>query len=180
MPLWGGIEGGGTKFVCAIANDAGEILELTNFPTTTPAETIDKAIAFFEEYQAEEPLQAIGVSTFGPVDLDQASSTYGYITTTPKPGWANTDVVGEIKRAFNLPVGFDTDVNGAALAEYRWGAARGLHTFVYLTIGTGIGGGGMVNGQLIHGMIHPEMGHMLMRRDPEKDPYEGFCPYHGD
>ena len=180
MPLWGGIEGGGTKFVCAIANDNGEILEDTSFPTTTPAETIGKAIAFFQKHHVIEPLKAVGISTFGPVDLNLTSPTYGYITTTPKPGWATTDFVGETQRAMNLPVGFDTDVNGAALAEYRWGAAQGLDTFVYLTIGTGIGGGGMVNGQLIHGMIHPEMGHMLMRRDPEKDPFEGWCPYHGD
>jgi fructokinase len=180
MPLWGGIEGGGTKFVCAIANDHGEILQDISFPTTTPAETIGRAVAFLQAQHVQEPLKAIGVSTFGPVDLNLDSPTYGYITTTPKPGWGNTDVVGVLRRELRLPVGFDTDVNGAALAEYRWGAAQGLDTFVYMTIGTGIGGGGMVNGQLIHGLIHPEMGHMLMRRDPEQDPFEGWCPYHGD
>ncbi|MFB0536895.1 MAG: ROK family protein, partial [Anaerolineae bacterium] len=150
----------------------------TSFPTSTPDHTIGQAIAFFQ--QQSEPLAAIGISSFGPVDLRPASPTFGYITTTPKPGWANADVVGPIRGAFDIPVGFDTDVNGAALGEYRWGAAQGLDTFVYLTIGTGLGGGGMVNGKLMHGLIHPEMGHMRIPHDLDRDPFDGLCPFHGD
>jgi len=179
MPLWGGIEAGGTKFVCAIAGGDGELLAETSFPTNAPDHTIGQAIEFFQQQQSE-PLAAIGISSFGPVDLMPASPTFGYITTTPKPGWANVDVVGQIRRAFDIPVGFDTDVNGAALGESRWGAAQGLDTFVYLTIGTGIGGGGMVNGKLMHGLVHPEMGHMRIPHDLDQDPFAGLCPFHGD
>jgi fructokinase len=148
------------------------------FPTTTPEETIERAIAFFAQ-QPEAPA-AIGVGSFGPVDPDPASPTFGSITTTPKPGWAHTDFVGALRRALDVPVGFDTDVNAAALGEHRWGAAQGLDTFIYLTIGTGIGGGGMVNGQLMHGMMHPEMGHIRIPHDRKRDPYSGGCPFHGD
>ena len=114
------------------------------------------------------------------MDLTPGSPTYGYITTTPKPGWGHVDIVGRVQQAFDVPVGFDTDVNGAALGEYRWGAAQGLDTFVYLTIGTGIGGGGMINGELVHGLLHPEMGHMRLPHDAERDPFPGVCPFHGD
>jgi fructokinase len=109
-----------------------------------------------------------------------ASRTFGYITTTPKPGWANVDIVGPIRQAFDIPVGFDTDVNGAALGEHRWGVAQGLDTSVYLTVGTGIGGGGMINGKLMHGLVHPEMGHMPIPHDLHQDPFAGSCPFHGD
>ncbi len=177
MSLWGGIEAGGTKFVCAVAGDDGEILDETTFSTTLPDQTVGQAIAFL---QRQGELKAIGISCFGPVDLTPGSPTYGTITTTPKPGWANADIVGRIRQAFDVPVGFDTDVNGAALGEYRWGAAQGLDTFVYLTIGTGIGGGGMVNGKLIHGLVHPEMGHMRIPHDLNRDPFAGVCPFHGD
>jgi fructokinase len=177
MSLWGGIEAGGTKFVCAVAGDDGKLLDETTFSTTTPDQTIGRAIEFLRE---QGDLAAIGISCFGPVDLTPGSPTYGTITTTPKPGWANTDIVGRIRRAFDVPVGFDTDVNGAALGEYRWGAAQGLDTFVYLTIGTGIGGGGMVNGKLIHGLVHPEMGHIRLPHDLNRDPFAGVCPFHGD
>ncbi len=125
-------------------------------------------------------LAAIGIASFGPVDPNPASPTFGYITTTPKPGWANADLAGAIGRALGLPVGFDTDVNGAALGEYRWGAAQGLDTFLYFTIGTGIGGGGMVGGKLMHGLLHPEMGHMRLPHDWQADPFKGACPFHGD
>ena len=145
MPqLYGGIEAGGTKFVCAVGAGPDDLRAETQFPTTTPQETIDLVVAFFRA-QAEVPA-AIGIASFGPVDPEPASPTYGFITTTPKPGWAQTDFAGAVRRALGLPVGFDTDVNGAALGEHRWGAAQGLDTFVYLTIGTGIGGGGMVGG----------------------------------
>ena len=181
MTLYGGIEAGGTKFVCAVGTGPGDIQAEVRFPTTQPAETIQQAIDFFQA-QIEErgPLTSIGIASFGPVDPDPNSPTFGHITSTPKPHWANTDLVGPIKQAFNIPVGFDTDVNGAALSEGRWGAAKGLDTFIYFTIGTGIGGGAMVNGRLLHGLIHPEMGHIVLAHDWDKDPYQGKCPYHGD
>ena len=180
MPLWGGIEAGGTKFVCAVGTGPEDLRAEASFPTTSPAETIRNAIHFFQEQRLGEPIEAIGIASFGPVDPNPASPTFGYITTTPKPGWANTDFAGAAQRALGVPVGFDTDVNGAALGEFRWGAAQGLDTFVYLTVGTGIGGGGMVNGKLIHGLMHPEMGHIRIPHDRDLDPYTGSCPYHGD
>ena len=177
--IYAGIEAGGTKFVCAMGTGPEDIRSSVSFPTTSPEETLGRTIEFLRQQGGASTLTAIGVASFGPVDLQPGSPTYGYITTTPKPGWANCDVVGALKQHFDLPVGFDTDVNGAALGEWRWGAAQGLDTFVYLTIGTGIGGGGMVNGKMLHGLVHPEMGHMLLRRDPEQDPFPGSCPYHG-
>jgi len=178
MLLWGGVEAGGTKFVCAVGTGPDDLWAEVRFPNTTPEETIGQAIQFFQ--QQKEPLTAIGIASFGPLDPNPDSPTFGYITTTPKPGWAHTDLAGPIRRALGVPVGFDTDVNVAALGEYRWGAAQGLDTFIYLTIGTGIGGGGMVNGKLIHGLIHPEMGHIRIPHDRDTDPYTGSCPYHGD
>jgi len=180
MPLYGGIEAGGTKFVCAVASGPDDFRAEIRFPTTTPDETLAQAIDFFRAQHAQEPLQAIGVACFGPIDPNPASPTFGFVTTTPKPHWAHTDVVGRLQAALHLPVGFDTDVNGAALGEHRWGAAQGLDTFVYLTIGTGLGGGGMVNGRLLHGLMHSEMGHMRVPHDRERDPYPGQCTYHGD
>jgi fructokinase len=181
MHLWGGIEAGGTKFVCAVGTGPDNLRAEVRFPTTTPEETIGQAIQFFEAYQKEKkPLAAIGIASFGPVDPDPASPTFGYITSTPKQGWAHTDFAGVVRRALGVPVGFDTDVNGAALGEHRWGAAQGLDTFIYLTIGTGIGGGGMVSGQLIHGLIHPEMGHVRIPHNRECDPFPGVCPFHED
>jgi fructokinase len=180
MALYGGIEAGGTKFVCAVGSGPDDVRAEVRFATGAPEETISQAIAFFRQQQQDEPLTAIGVAAFGPLDPDPRSPTFGYITTTPKPGWAQTNVVGPLRQVLGLPVGFDTDVNGAALGEQRWGAAQGLDTFVYLTVGTGLGGGGMVNGKLIHGMMHPEMGHMIVPHNWDADPYPGYCPYHGD
>jgi fructokinase len=180
MHLWGGIEAGGTKFVCAVGSGPDDVRAEVRFPTSKPAVAIGEAITFFRSQMAAAPLAAIGVSCFGPIDPDHRSPTYGYVTTTPKPHWANTDFVGALKSALGLPVGFDTDVNGAALGEHRWGAAQGLDTFVYLTVGTGLGGGGMVNGKLIHGLMHPEMGHARIPHDFAEDPYPGWCTYHGD
>ncbi|MEZ4711059.1 MAG: ROK family protein [Caldilineaceae bacterium] len=181
MPLYGGIEAGGTKFVCAVGSGPDDMRAEIRFPTTqSPQDAIGQAIDFFRQQQVQEPLAAIGIASFGPVDPEPTSPTWGYVTTTPKPGWAHTNLAGAIRDALNLPVGFDTDVNGAALGEHRWGAAQGLDTFVYLTVGTGLGGGGMANGKLLHGMMHPEMGHMLVPHDWEADPYGGYCPYHGD
>jgi fructokinase len=177
-PLYGGLEAGGTKFVCAVGSGPDGIRAEVQFPTTTPEETIDRTLDFFQEWRGR--LAAVGIASFGPVDPNPLSRTYGYITTTPKPGWANTDLAGAIRHALDLPVGFDTDVNGAALGEHRWGAAQGLDTFLYLTIGTGIGGGGMVGGKLMHGLVHPEMGHIRLPRDWERDPFPGICPFHGD
>jgi fructokinase len=179
--LIGGIEAGGTKFVCGVGTGPDDIRAETRFPTTTPDETLGQALDFFRAQQAAHgDLAAVGVASFGPVDPDPASETWGYITTTPKPHWADADVAGAIKDNLDVPVGFDTDVNGAALGERRWGAAQGLDTFIYLTIGTGIGGGAMVNGRLLHGLVHPEMGHIALPHDWEQDPYAGKCPYHGD
>ncbi len=175
--LYGGIEAGGTKFICAIGTGPDDLRAETQFPTTTPEETFQRAAAFFRE-QPEAPA-AIGIGSFGPVDLNTDSDTYGYITSTPKPGWGHADFVGAIRRALSIPIAFDTDVNAAALGEQRWGAAQELNTFLYLTIGTGIGGGGVVGGKPMHGLVHPEMGHLFIPRLPD-DPFEGNCPYHGD
>ncbi len=177
---YGGIEAGGTKFVCAIGTGPDDLREVTRLPTTTPEETIHDAIAYFRAQMAHDDLAAVGIASFGPLDPNPNSPTFGHITTTPKPGWAHTDFAGAIRRALNLPVGFDTDVNAAALAEFQWGAAAGLTDFIYLTIGTGIGGGGMMNGKLMHGLIHPEMGHIRIPHDWKDDPYSGYCPFHGD
>jgi fructokinase len=178
--LYGGIEAGGTKFVCAVGSGPGEIHAETRFATTDPRETIGRTIEFFQREAGVKALAAVGIAAFGPVDPDPRSKTYGHITSTPKQGWRDTDLAGPVKDALGVPVGFDTDVNGAALGEWRWGAARDLETFVYLTIGTGIGGGGLINGSLMHGLLHPEMGHMRIPHDWEEDPYAGRCPYHGD
>ncbi|MBX2999439.1 MAG: ROK family protein [Caldilineaceae bacterium] len=180
MALFGGIEAGGTKFVCAVGSGPDDIRAETRFPTTTPEETLGQALAFFRAQWAEHEIGAIGMASFGPVDPDPRSPTYGYVTTTPKSGWPFTDMVTPFRQEFGLPMGFDTDVNAAALGENRWGAAQGLDTFVYWTVGTGLGGGGMVNGRLIHGLLHPEMGHMMVTHDHERDPFPGNCPYHGD
>jgi fructokinase len=178
MTLLGGIEAGGTKFVCAVAEGPTKVCAQTEFPTTTPQETIARAMAFFEEQP--EPVSALGIGSFGPVDPDPGSPTFGTITTTPKPGWQNVDLRGRIQSALRVPVGFDTDVNAAALGEHRWGAAQGVGTFVYITVGTGIGGGAMVAGNLLHGLVHPEMGHIRIPHDRDRDPFDGVCPYHGD
>lgn len=178
--LFGGIEAGGTKFVCAVGRGPDEIIAEIRFATTTPDETIQQAIRFFQQYHQDHPLAALGVASFGPVDLNSNSETFGFITKTPKPGWSDTDLVDPLRQAFGLPVGFDTDVNGALLGEHRWGAAQGLDDCLYFTIGTGIGGGAMAGGKLIHGLVHPEMGHIRMSHDLERDPFGGWCPFHKD
>jgi len=180
MNLCGGIEAGGTKFVCMVGSGPDDIRAEVRFPTTSPVETIGRAADFFKQQAHEAHLAAIGIGSFGPVDLDPASPTFGYITTTPKPGWANTNFVGMLRAALDVPIVFDTDVNAAAFGECRWGAAQGLDPIIYLTIGTGIGGGVICNGKPLHGLVHPEMGHMLMRHDRELDPFPGVCPFHGD
>ena len=174
--IYGGIEAGGTKWVCAVGAALGGVHETVTFATTSPGETLARATSFF----AGHGIAALGVGSFGPLDLRPGSPTWGHITTTPKPGWSNTDVAGTLAAALGVPVAIDTDVNAAALAEHRWGSAVGLGTFCYLTVGTGIGGGGLANGELLHGLIHPEIGHMRVPHDRERDPFEGACPYHGD
>jgi len=176
-PLLGGIEGGGTKFVCAVGTGPDDLRAEIRFPTTSPSETLGKAIEFFKE---QSGLAAVGVASFGPVDLRPDSPTFGHMMATPKPNWSNVDIVGPLRAALDLPIGFDTDVNAAALSEWRWGAAQNCDPVLYLTIGTGIGGGVMVNGKLLHGLIHPEMGHIPLPHDLAKDPFEGTCPFHGD
>jgi len=179
--LFGAIEGGGTKFVCAVGKADGQILSETRFPTTTPDETLGRAIQFFQEQSTTlGKLSSLGIACFGPLDPNPSSPTFGQILPTPKPGWTGTNVVGQLQAALGIPIGFDTDVNGAALGEARWGAAQGLSTFLYFTIGTGIGGGAMVEGKLLHGLIHPEMGHVLLPHDTARDPFPGICPFHGD
>lgn len=180
-PLYGAIEGGGTKFVCAVGTGPDDLRAEIRVETTSPEETLSRVAKFFHEQEAKfGKLASIGFACFGPLDPNPASPTYGHILPTPKPGWTNANVVGMLKDAFNVPIVFDTDVNGAALGEWRWGAAQGLDTFIYLTIGTGIGGGAYVEGKLLHGLIHPEMGHILLRHDRDKDPFTGTCPFHGD
>ncbi|MFM8874806.1 MAG: ROK family protein [Anaerolineae bacterium] len=180
-PLYGAIEGGGTKFICAVGSGPNNIRAEARFETTTPKETMDHVIDFFRQQEENlGKLSAIGFACFGPLDPNPASPTYGYILPTPKPGWTNANVVGMLTNEFDIPIAFDTDVNGAALGEWRWGKAQGLQTFIYLTIGTGIGGGAYVEGNLLHGLVHPEMGHILVKHDLEKDPFDGVCPFHGD
>lgn len=174
---FGGIEAGGTRWNCAVGRGDGEVERAASFPTTTPAETLGRATEFFA---AVPDLEAVGVGAFGPVEVDPSSPRWGTITTTPKPGWRDTDVAGPLAAALRVPIALDTDVNAAAVGEWRHGAARGLDTFVYLTVGTGIGGGVFANGRPVHGLLHPEVGHMLVPHDRERDPFPGACPFHGD
>jgi fructokinase len=179
-PLYGGVEAGGTKFICTVGRGPAESMADATFATTTPAATLGQVAAFLEPFCREGQIRVVGVGCFGPCDLRQTSSKYGYITSTPKPGWQNTDVVGTLATALSVEIAFDTDVNAAALGEYTWGAARGTDTSLYLTIGTGIGGGYIVDGQPLHGLQHPEMGHIAVPHDRGRDPFPGSCPYHGD
>jgi fructokinase len=173
--ILGAIEAGGTKFVCGIGNENGEIIEKISYPTTTPEETLQLVTDYFKDKQIE----ALGVGSFGPIDLNTESSTYGFITSTPKKHWKNVNLLGELKKHIDVPMAFDTDVNAAALGELEWGAAKGLDSCIYMTVGTGIGVGAVAEGKLIHGMLHPEMGHILVKRH-ENDTYKGNCPFHGD
>ncbi len=178
--MYGGVEAGGTKFVCVTGTSAEDIVSEARFPTRAPEETLAAAVSFFSEFVSSGgPLDAVGVASFGPVELRSSNPEYGFIRSTPKPGWSHTDVAGRFHRELGLPIGFDTDVNGAALGEGRAGAARGLNTFVYMTVGTGIGAGAVVNGEVAHGLVHAEMGHVVVPRLPGDD-YPGGCDFHGD
>ena len=171
----GALEAGGTKMVCAIGDETGKIYEQVSIATTTPEETIPKLIAYFQDKQ----IDALGIASFGPVELDPASEKYGYITTTSKLAWTNFDFLGSMKAALKCPMGFDTDVNGSVLGEVTFGQAKGKHCVMYLTVGTGIGAGVYIDGKLLHGMLHPEAGHILITKR-DTDHYEGKCPYHKD
>ena len=176
---FGGIEAGGTKFVCVIANNPDDILEEIRFPTTNPTETIEKVVSFFKNSVEKHKINlvSLGIGCFGPIDLHPHSHTFGYITTTPKPGWKNTNLLQPIKEGLNIPIAFDTDVNVAAMGEGKWGAGQNLNDFLYFTIGTGIGGGAIINNRPLHGLVHPEMGHILLNQNIS-DKYTGKCPYH--
>lgn len=173
--MLGAIEAGGTKFVCAVGEESGKIIERIQIPTTVPEETMAEVIQFFKKYDIE----AIGIGSFGPIDVNTESPTYGFITSTPKIAWKDYPLVRVIKETFSVPVGFNTDVNAAALGEATFGAAKGLDSCLYITVGTGIGAGAIVQGKLLQGLSHPEMGHILVRRHRD-DRYEGKCPYHHD
>lgn len=174
--LYGGIEAGGTKFICAVGTSPDRLIDVATFETLTPEVTLPRVVSFFQPYQG---LAAVGIGSFGPVDPDPDSATFGCITSTPKKDWAHTDFAGFIRRELDVHVTFDTDVNVAALGEHRCGGASGLDTFIYLTVGTGIGGGMLSDGKRHHGLLHPEMGHVRVPR-AEGDTFSGVCPYHGD
>ena len=175
--MFGGIEAGGTKFICGFGTSPDD-LKSASFPTSSPDVTLQQVARFFRE--ANVTFDALGIGSFGPIDLHRDSPTYGRITSTPKAGWQNFDLVAAVKSELNVPVAFDTDVNAALLGEARWGAARDLSDAIYLTIGTGIGGGAMLGGQVAHGLVHPEMGHLRIPHDSVRDPFPGACPFHGD
>jgi fructokinase len=175
MVLYGGIEAGGTKFVCAVGTGPGDIADRVRIPTTAPGETLAAVVQYFTSH----PVDAIGIATFGPVEIRRHHPDYGRITTTPKPGWAGADLVGAVRTALDVPVAVDTDVGAAALAEATWGAGSGLDAVLYVTVGTGLGGGLARSGQILAGLGHPEMGHVSVARYAG-DVFEGVCPFHGD
>jgi fructokinase len=169
--MLGAIEAGGTKFICGVGTGP-EDLRTIEIPTTDPKATVERAVAFF---RSQQPITALGIGSFGPLDLKT-----GHITSTPKPGWRDFDLAGALRGSLGVPVRLDTDVNAGALGEARWGAGQGLHDFLYVTVGTGIGGGAIANGRLVYGIRHPEMGHVRVPHDLLSDPYTGCCPFHGD
>jgi fructokinase len=179
--IYGGIEAGGTKFSCIVASDPNRILAEDRFPTTTPAETIGRAVDFLRPFALRGDLAGVGIGSFGPVDLHPASPTFGSLLSTPKPGWSNVDIFHRVKDALGIPVAFDTDVNAAAFGEYYWSEGNPrFDPLVYITVGTGIGVGVIANGAPLHGLVHPEGGHMRIPHDRTRDPFEGSCPFHLD
>jgi fructokinase len=177
--LYGGVETGGTWCVCAVGSGPEEILDSERFPTTGPEETLARIVGFFA---GGPEIEALGIGSFGPLDLDRSSPTWGYVTTTPKPGWQHVSVASVLAARLGVPVAFDSDVSAAALGEYRWGAGRGAGSLFYLTVGTGIGGGLLIDGRPWHGLVHPEVGHIRVSRelDPDRASFPGICPVHGD
>jgi fructokinase len=180
-PLFGCIEAGGTKFIVGIVSGPDDIRETIRIDTTTPEQTIGATLNWLKAAEDRHgSLSAIGIASFGPLELDRKADNWGYITATTKPGWSNTDFAARIAREMLVRVGFDTDVNGAALAEAYWGAGMGQKVSVYLTIGTGIGGGAIIDGRSLHGLSHPEMGHIRPQRHKDDLNFAGVCPFHGD
>ena len=178
---YGALEAGGTKFICALGDAQGDLHASTRLETRDPQATLAAVERWFQEITPPgATLRALGVGAFGPLDLTPGSARFGWITTTPKPGWRDTDLAGRLGRALGCPVRIDTDVNAAALAELRWGAGRGLASLAYVTVGTGIGAGIVHHGVPVHGMLHPELGHVRVRRHPQDAHFEGICPFHGD
>ena len=175
MAIIAAVEAGGTKFICGLGTEDGKIIDRINIPTTTPEETMKQVIKYFKDKEFD----VMGVGSFGPIDPVKESATYGYITKTPKPYWSDYNIIGELKKHFDVPMEFDTDVNGAALAEAWWGSGNGLKNVMYITVGTGIGAGAVVDGKMLQGLTHPEMGHIFLKRHKD-DNYEGKCPFHKD
>jgi fructokinase len=175
--IYGGVETGGTWCVCALGTGPADIVAEETFRTGEPAETLEQILGFFAPHPRP---RAIGIGAFGPVDLDEDSPTWGHVTTTPKPGWAHTAVASVIRDRVGVPVRFDTDVNAAAVGEHRWGAGQDVSSLCYLTVGTGIGAGIIIDGRPLHGLIHPEPGHLRVPHDRRRDPFDGACPVHGD
>ena len=171
---YGTLEAGGSKMVLSIGNENNELLEQTSMPTEMPEKTIPAMIEWFRA----RDIAALGIGSFGPVDLRPESPTYGWITKTPKPGWSDKPLMPPMRDALGVPAMIDTDVNAAALAEWKLGAAQGLNSCMYVTVGTGIGAGLVIEGRLVHGLVHPELGHMLLRPEPNDPMPEGVCPYH--
>jgi fructokinase len=175
--LYGGVETGGSWCVCALGRGPGKLVAEEQFPTTDPGATLGRIADFFRRNAGAV---AIGIGSFGPVDLDPTSPTWGYVTSTPKPGWQHVSVAGVLAEQLGVPVAFDTDVAAAAIGEHRWGAGRGVGAVCYLTVGTGIGAGLLRDGRPWHGLVHPEVGHLWIPRDRERDSFDGSCPVHGD
>ena len=175
MAIMAAVEAGGTKFNCGLGDENGNIIDQVSIPTTTPEETMKKVIEYFKD----KKFDVMGVGSFGPIDPIKGSKTYGHITKTPKAYWSDYNLIGELKKHFDVPMEFDTDVNGAALAEAWWGAGKGFRNVMYITVGTGIGAGATVDGKMLQGLTHPEMGHISVKRHPE-DAFEGTCSFHGD
>jgi len=182
MKYYGAIEAGGTKFVCGIGDENGHLISEKRISTISPLKTLPEVVNFFREEAtgAGIKIERIGIGSFGPLDLDLNSPKFGYITSTPKPGWSETDIPGFLFEKLQIESIIDTDVNAAAYGEYLWGTGKNLRSLVYFTIGTGIGGGALINGRPIHGLIHPEMGHMILKHNLLTDPFPGICPFHGD
>jgi len=181
QPLIGAIEAGGTKFIAGVGTSPDDLRDVERIPTTSPAETLQRCVDYFTAAQQKHGrLAALGIGTFGPAGVDPDAPDWGFITTTPKPGWQNTDMAGTLGRALGVPVAFDTDVNAAAYGEWLWGAGQGCGVVLYLTIGTGIGGGVAIDGRPLHGLLHPEMGHIRIPRPPALTEFPGVCPWHGD
>jgi len=182
MQVWGAIEAGGSKFVCGVGTRPQDFQSVV-IPTTAPEPTIAAVVAWFEGWLRDNPgsrLGGVGIGSFGPVDINVKSPTWGFITSTPKAGWRNFDFALTLRKALKTVVQFNSDVNASILGEARWGAARGVSNCLYLTVGTGIGGGALSSGQLLEGVSHPEMGHIRVPHDLARDSFPGACPYHGD